>query len=72
MNFKKRIKNPYFIFGLISVIFLAADVNVETLTNWLLLKESIIAIFMNPVKLASVAVAITGVVTNPTTKGITD
>ena len=72
MNFKKRLKNPYFYFGLISVILLAADVNVKTLTDWIVLKDSIIAIFMNPVKLASVIVAITGVVMDPTTKGITD
>lgn len=72
MNWKKKMKNPYFWFGLIGVIFTAAQVDMQTLTSWVLLKESIVSVAKNPMLLGSVIVAVTGVIMNPNTKGFKD
>lgn len=67
-----RFKNPYFYFGLIAVILTAMGVDAQTLTSWGALKEAIINLLSNPFLLGSVIVAITGVVIDPTTKGLRD
>ena len=72
MNIKDRFKNPFFILGLFGIIFSAAGVNVETLTNWSLLWESILGILGNPFLLASVIAAVIGVFVDPSTKGLKD
>ena len=72
MNIKERFKNPFFILGLFGIIFSAAGVNVETLTNWSLLWESILGILGNPFLLASVIAAVLGVFVDPSTKGLRD
>ena len=72
MNIKDRFKNPFFILGLFGIIFSAAGVNVETLTNWSLLWESILGILGNPFLLASVIAAVLGVFVDPSTKGLRD
>lgn len=72
MNIKDRFKNPFFILGLFGIVFSAAGVNVETLTNWSLLWESILGILGNPFLLASVIAAVLGVFVDPSTKGLRD
>lgn len=72
MNIKERFKNPFFILGLFGIIFSAAGVNVETLTNWSLLWESILGILGNPFLLASVIAAVLGVFVDPSTRGLRD
>lgn len=72
MNIKDRFKNPFFILGLFGIIFSAAGVNVETLTNWSLLWESILGILGNPFLLASVIAAVLGVFVDPSTRGLRD
>ena len=72
MEIKKRFENPYFVFGLIGVIFSASGIDFEMMTNWGILWDSIVSIFMNPFLLTSVIVAIIGVFVNPTTKGLRD
>lgn len=67
-----RFKNPYFWFGLIGVIATAAGVNIESLTSWDVLYQNILNILANPFLIACVAVAITGVFVDPTTKGLKD
>ena len=72
MNLKSRFENPYFIIGLIGVIFSAAGIDFESLTNWSILWHNILNILGNPFLLASVIVAIIGVFVDPSTKGFKD
>lgn len=72
MNIKDRLKNPYFIIGLIGVVFSAAGIDFESLTNWSILWHNILNILGNPFLLASVIVAIIGVFVDPSTKGFKD
>ena len=72
MNIKERFQNPYFILGLLGVIFSSAGIDVETLTNWNLLLESVLNILKNPFLLSSVILAVTGVFVDPTTAGLRD
>ena len=72
MNIKERFKNPYFVFGLIGIVFTAAGIDFEMMTNWKLLFDNILSIFANPFLLSSVIVAIIGVFVNPTTEGLKD
>lgn len=72
MNLKSRFENPYFIIGLIGVIFSAAGIDFESLINWSILWHNILNILGNPFLLMSVIVAIIGVFVDPTTKGFKD
>lgn len=72
MNIKDRLKNPYFVIGLAGVIFSAAGIDFESLTNWSILWHNILNILGNPFLLASVIVAIIGVFVDPSTKGFKD
>lgn len=69
---EKRIKNIYFVLGLIGVIFAAAGVDFNTLTDWKLLLDAIWNIVLNPVAIVSVVFAICGVFVDPTTPGLKD
>lgn len=68
----KRIKNVYFWLGLIGIIFTAANVDFNTLTNWGLLINALLGIVKNPVAIVSVVMAVLGVFVDPTTPGIKD
>lgn len=67
-----RIKNYMFWLGIIGVIFSAAGIDFNTLTNWKLLLEAILSILNNPVAIVSVLMALGGVWVNPTTPGLLD
>ena len=72
MNMIDRLKNPYFIVGLIGVIFSAAGIDFESLTNWSILWQNVLSVLNNPFLLVSVITALIGVFVDPTTKGFTD
>ena len=72
MNIQERFKNPYFVIGLIGVVFSAAGIDFESLTDWSILWRNILDILGNPFLLASVVVAIIGVFVDPSTKGFKD
>lgn len=72
INWKVRMKNPYFWIGLLGVILAAMDVTPEMFTSWAVLVAQGKALFGNPYLLGSVVVAVLGVVFDPTTKGISD
>ncbi len=72
MNMKDRLKNPYFIIGLVGVIFSAAGIDFESLTNWSILWQNVLGILNNPFLLVSVITALIGVFVDPTTQGFTD
>lgn len=68
----ERYKNPYFWFGILGIIFTAGGVKLEDMTSWNILFDNIMNILESPFLLLSVAMAITGVFVDPTTKGLKD
>lgn len=72
INWKVRLKNPYFWIGLIAVILAAIGVSPECLTSWVILGEKLIGLANNPFAIGCTIVAIIGYVNDPTTQGLTD
>ena len=72
INWKVRIKNPYFWIGLIATILAAIGVSPECITSWAILWEKIMSLLGNPFAIGCMIVAIIGYVNDPTTKGISD
>ncbi len=72
INWKVRLKNPYFWIGLIGVILATLGIKPEDLSSWPMLLEQIKAVAANPFLLFSVIFAVLGVITDPTTKGVND
>lgn len=72
MNIKVRVKNPYFWVGLIGVVIAAIGVEVESLSSWGALAETLLGFIRNPFAIGSAVMAILGVLVDPTTGGIKD
>ena len=72
MNFKVRIKNPYFWIGLIGVILAAMGVEASMFTSWGAVWDAVVGLVTNPFMLFSVIIAVIGVLVDPTTSGISD
>lgn len=67
-----RYKNIWMWLGLIGVAGAAAGIDATTLTSWNVLAESILNVLKNPYLLGCTALAVLGVITDPTTPGIKD
>lgn len=72
INWKVRVKNPWFWVGLMGVILTAMGISAETLTSWQAVYDAFIGLISNPFMLGSVFVAVLGVFVDPTTEGVTD
>ena len=72
MNWKVRLRQPYFWVGLLGIILTAMGVNAETLTSWQAVYDAFISLVSNPFMLGSVFMAVLGVFVDPTTSGVTD
>lgn len=72
MDWKNRLKNPYFWIGIVGVILSAMGISPEMFTSWGAVFEQLKELVMNPYMLASVCMAVLGVLVNPTTKGLKD
>ncbi len=72
INWKVRLKNPYFWIGLFGVIMSSLGAKPEDFTSWSLVWEEVTNVVSNPFLFISVILAIIGVVTDPTTKGVCD
>lgn len=72
MNLKVRVKNPYFWIGLGGVILTAMGISADMLTSWAAVWDALVNLVSNPFMLGSVAIAVLGVVLDPTTAGIGD
>ena len=72
LNWKVRIKNPYFWLGLVAVILAAIGVSPESLTSWPILYAQIRALLSNPFAVGCVIVAVLGYINDPTTSGLSD
>lgn len=72
INIPVRFKNPWFWIGIVGVILAAMGVSPEMLTSWGAVADAFIALVKNPYMIASVIMAVVGVITDPTTKGLSD
>lgn len=72
INWKVRVKNPYFWFGLVAIILTAVGAEPEIFTSWEILVTQIKDLLGNPFALGCVVIAIVGYINDPTTSGITD
>lgn len=72
INIPLRFKNFWFWAGLIGVIIGSTGIDANTLTSWGSVGNLIVDVFSNPVRLAAVIVAIVGVISDPTTPGMSD
>lgn len=72
INWKVRIRNPYFWVGFIGVILAAVGISPESLTSWTVLYGQLKALIQNPFAIGCVVVGVIGYINDPTTKGISD
>ena len=72
INFPVRMKNIWFWVGLLGVILSAMGVSPEMFTSWESVFQALRDLVSNPYMLGCVAMAVLGVLTDPTTKGICD
>ena len=72
INWKVRIKNPYFWIGLLGVILAAMGVDAQMFTSWQAVIDQAKALISNPFMLGSVLMAVLGTLIDPTTAGISD
>ena len=72
INWKVRLKNPYFWFGLVAIILTAVGAEPEIFTSWDILVGQVKQLLGNPFALGCVVAAIVGYINDPTTSGITD
>lgn len=68
----KRYKNFWFWVGIFGVIFTAVNIDPHTFTSWSIAFQSFTDVLSNPAKLVPAILAVAGVFTNPTTKGLSD
>ena len=67
---KDKLKNPYFILGVISVIFSAANIEIATLTSWPLLATALLSIVNSPFTLLCVVLALLAMFNDNSTSGL--
>lgn len=72
INIPVRMKNIWFWVGLLGVILSAMGVSPEMFTSWESVFQALRNLVSNPYMLGCVAMAVLGVMTDPTTKGICD
>ena len=72
INIPVRFKNWAFWMGLIATILASMGVSAQTFTSWRAVWDAIVNLVTNPFQLGCVIVAVVGVFTDPTTKGICD
>lgn len=72
INWKVRVKNPYFWVGLLGVILSAMGVSADMFTSWDIVIEQAKALISNPFMIGSVIMAVLGTLVDPTTAGVAD
>lgn len=72
INWKVRVKNPYFWIGLLGIVLSAMGVSADMFTSWGVVVEQAKALISNPYMIGSVIMALLGAILDPTTAGITD
>lgn len=72
LNYKVRIKNPWFWVGVVSVALTAIGVDPQTFTSWQSVLDGLFSVLANPVQLVTVVLSILSVFVDPTTSGLSD
>lgn len=72
INWKVRAKNPYFWLGLGGAVIAASGISPETITSWCMIGQVLLDFISNPFAVISVIVAVIGVISDPTTEGLSD
>lgn len=67
---KEKLKNPYFWLSVFALIFSAAGVDFQQLTNWHLLGQALVGILLNPVAIVAIITAFLGIWNDNSTKGL--
>ena len=72
INWKIRAINWKFWLAIGAVILSASGIKPETLTSWTLVGQAFMGIVTNPFVLVTTIIAVIGVITDPTTPGLSD
>ena len=67
---KDKLRNPYFLLGIVAVIFASAGVDVATLSSWPLLADALLSILNNPFTLLCVVLAVLAMFNDNSTPGL--
>lgn len=65
-----KLRNPYFWISLVALIFSAAGIDFNALTDWGLFGQALLSIVNNPVSVVAVFTALVGIWNNNDTKGL--
>lgn len=76
INWKVRLKNPYFWAALLAAIaapmLAGSGLTWDDMTSWPILFDTAVAALMNPFVFVAMCVAAFGVINDPTTAGLSD
>ena len=67
---KDKLKNPYFLLGIVAVVFASAGVDVATLSSWPLLAAALLSIVNSPFTLLCVIFALLAMFNDNSTPGL--
>ena len=67
---KDKLRNPYFLLGIVAVVFASAGVDVATLSSWPLLVAALLSIVNNPFTLLCVVLALLAMFNDNSTSGL--
>ena len=67
---KDKLRNPYFLLGVVAVIFSAANIEIATLTSWPLLAAALLSIVNSPFTLLCVIFALLAMFNDNSTSGL--
>ena len=67
---KDKLRNPYFLLGIVAVVFASAGVDVATLSSWPLLVAALLSIVNSPFTLLCVIFALLAMFNDNSTPGL--
>ena len=67
---KDKLRNPYFLLGIVAVVFASAGVDIATLSSWPLLADALLSILNNPFTLLCVVLAVLAMFNDNSTSGL--
>ena len=67
---KNKLKNPYFLLGIVAVVFASAGVDIVTLSSWPLLADALLSIVNSPFTRLCVIFAILAMFNDNSTPGL--
>jgi uncharacterized membrane protein len=65
-----KFRSPYFWLSVVALIFSAAGIDFQSLTDWGLFGQALLSIINNPVSVVAVITALIGIYNNNDTKGL--